>query len=121
MFFKYSERGFVLISGNRDKDLMKIKKICENKIHPMFYNMQNTEYREILADIKTKTVKSAVFEGFAMSKENLEELLAKFNLGRDLLLENLRYCIFIVPPYVEQYIQEFLPNLDSYFELRVQI
>ena len=83
--------------------------------------MQSTEYREILADIKTKTAKSAVFENFAMSDEKLKDLLERFNLGRDLLLDNMQYCIFIVPPYVDLYIQEFLPNLDSYFELRLQI
>lgn len=121
MFFEWSKRGFVLISGNNKRELTKIRKICENKIHPKFYDMQSTEYREILADIKTKTAKSAVFENFAMSDEKLKDLLERFNLGRDLLLDNMQYCIFIVPPYVDLYIQEFLPNLDSYFELRLQI
>lgn len=121
LFFEYSERGFVLISGSNERELTKIKKICENKIHPKFYDMQSMEYRKILADIKTKTAKSAVFENFAMSDEKLKDLLERFNLGRDLLLDNMQYCIFIVPPYVDSYIQEFLPNLDSYFELRIQV
>ena len=120
LFFKYSKRGILLLTANEWYQIQQIKEICEVQIHPKYYDMQCTEYRKILSNITQGEVESAVFENFVMSEEKIRPLLERFNLGRDVLLNNTRYCVFIVPLHVELYIQEFLPNLYSYFEFKEQ-
>lgn len=120
LFFKYSKRGILLLTANEWHLIQQIKEICEVQIHPKYYDMQCIEYRKILSNITQGEVESAVFENFVMTEEKMQQLLERFNLGRDVLLNNTRYCVFIVPLYVELYIQEFLPNLYSYFEFKEQ-
>lgn len=123
LFIKYSERGFVLLTVNEWEILKSLHDVISEWLHPAFYNMEKTEYRSVLDDLSATSPRennSVVFENFNLPMERLNDLLERFNLGRDVFLNKTRYCIFIVPLYVELYIQEYFPNLYSYFEFKEQ-
>lgn len=117
LFIKYSERGFVLLTVNEWEILKSLHDVISEWLHPAFYNMEKTEYRSVLDDLSAASPRennSVVFENFNLPMERLNDLLERFNLGRDVFLNKTRYCIFIVPLYVELYIQEYFPNLYAY-------
>ena len=119
LFFNCSNRGFLLLTANERNKIQQLHTLLKKQLDPEFYDMSVTEYNIILNDMDCTFSNSMVFTGFDKAS-NFQELLEKFNLGRDLFLQKIRYCIFIVPLYIELYIQEQLPNLYAYFEFKQQ-
>ena len=119
LFFNYSNRGFLLLTVNEWNKTQQIQALLKKQLHPEFFNMAVTEYNTILNNMNSVSPKSMVFSGFDKS-DDFQDLLEKFNLGRDIFLQKNKYCIFIVPLYIELYIQEQLPNLYAYFEFKEQ-
>lgn len=119
LFFNYSHKGFVLLTINEYHIMKEIEDfICTQK-NAQIFDLSILEYNDILKKINcTPEIQVAVFSNFYMDINKAHIFLEKFNLGRDLLLSKIPYCVFIVPMHLELYIQESLPNLYSYFLLK---
>lgn len=118
-FFRFSDRGFVILTVNEYHIMQKITGFISEKAGVSYYNVTRENFSSIINGVKsgTKTDLKLVYNFFLEDGDSIH-VLEKFNLGRDLILERCKYCIFIVPLYIELYIQEKLPNLYSYCGFR---
>lgn len=118
-FFQSARKGFVLLTINEYRIMQEIREYLSEWITPRQYNMAESSFRDVVDDFdQGDAVDSAVFYHFYLPDEDSRKILEQFNLGRDLMLERIRFCVFIVPVYMESYIQENLPNLYSYFQIK---
>ncbi len=118
-FFRTTEKGFVLLTVNEYYIVQKINEFLSKNISAQFYNTMEMNFNDILNNFQfSNDISSVVFYNFFMSIEDTSKLLDKFNLARDLMLNRVKYCVFIVPVYIESYIHENLPNLYSYFQIK---
>lgn len=117
---KYLEsisKGFFLLTVNdicMQNGLMEL--ISGIKPSYIAFDMKNCSFRESLNYLKSPSKADAVlYYNFDQPKEELDTLLEKFNLARDLLLQQDVLLIFVVPLYVRDIIQTDFPDLYSYF------
>ena len=83
------------------------------------FNLAEISFRDSLNYFDTViNSDTALYVNFDCSMENLDILLEKINLARDLLLHKCRVLIFIVPVYVRNQVQLDFPDLYSYFHYR---
>ena len=65
-------------------------------IAPTQYNMAESSFRDVVDDFSGENaVDSAVFYHSYQSDEDNRKILEQFNLGRDLILVRMRFCVFI--------------------------
>ena len=118
-FFQSARKGFVLLTINEYHIMQEMQGYLSEWIAPTQYNMAESSFRDVVDDFSGENaVDSAVFYHFYQSDEDNRKILEQFNLGRDLILDRMRFCVFMVPVYMESYIQESLPNLYSYFQIK---
>ena len=118
-FFRFTQRGFVLLTMNEWHIMQEMNQYISQLIPAKMYDVSKMSFVDIVNDIKQEEEsKCAIFMNFYLQEKDYRVVLDKFNLARDLLLQRTPYCVFIVPLSIELYIQEFLPNLYSYFEIK---
>lgn len=117
LYLEKSKRGFVLITVNKSlykKDLIRL--ICSYE-GTAVCDLQQMEFQDTINEIKSNhSIKRVLYHNFENS--NLENVLEKMNLSRDLLLSQNKLYVFIVPQYINKIIQQDFPNLYSYCILK---
>ena len=117
LYLEKSTRGFILITVNKNlykKDLIRLICSYEGTVE---YDLQEIEFSDTINEIKSnRSNKRVLYHNFENS--NLENVLEKINLSRDLLLSQDKLYVFVVPQYINKIIQQDYPNLYSYCVLK---
>lgn len=116
LYLKNSNRGFVLISVNNRRYREEIFRLIDSYGATRVYDLKEIGLQDTIREIQEKdSIKRVVY--YNMESSDVEKILEKINLSRDLLLKIEKLFVLVVPAYVGQVVQEKFPNLYSYVVL----